>query len=40
MPAESRINVMLPELGAAEIAALTEVINSGWVAQGPKGMTW
>ena len=36
MTAESRINVMLPELGAAEIAAVTEVINSGWVAQGPK----
>ena len=32
----SRINVMLPYLGAEEIAALSEVISSGWVAQGPK----
>ncbi|HLT59549.1 MAG TPA: DegT/DnrJ/EryC1/StrS family aminotransferase [Microlunatus sp.] len=31
-----RINVMRPELGPAEIAAVTEVINSGWVAQGPR----
>lgn len=32
----SRINVMRPWLGAEEIAAVTEVIESGWVAQGPK----
>src|SRR6478736_5543325 len=32
----SRINVMQPFLGAEEIAAVTEVISSGWVAQGPK----
>lgn len=32
----SRINVMLPYLGAEEIAVLSEVISSGWVAQGPK----
>jgi dTDP-4-amino-4,6-dideoxygalactose transaminase len=32
----SRINVMLPYLGAEEIAAVTEVISSGWVAQGPR----
>jgi len=32
----SRINVMLPFLGAEEIAAVTEVISSGWVAQGPR----
>lgn len=32
----SRINVMQPWLGKEEIAALTEVISSGWVAQGPK----
>lgn len=32
----SRINVMLPYLGAEEIAAVTEVITSGWVAQGPR----
>lgn len=32
----SRLNVMMPYLGAEEIAAVTEVINSGWVAQGPK----
>jgi dTDP-4-amino-4,6-dideoxygalactose transaminase len=32
----SRINVMQPWLGEEEIAAVTEVISSGWVAQGPK----
>lgn len=32
----SRINVMQPWLGDEEIAAVTDVIKSGWVAQGPK----
>ena len=32
----SRINVMQPWLGPEEIAAVTEVISSGWVAQGPR----
>jgi dTDP-4-amino-4,6-dideoxygalactose transaminase len=32
----SRINVMRPWLGAEEIAAVTETIESGWVAQGPR----
>lgn len=32
----SRINVMQPWLGAEEIAAVSEVIASGWVAQGPR----
>ena len=32
----TRINVMQPWLGDEEIAAVTEVISSGWVAQGPK----
>ena len=32
----NRINVMKPWLGEEEIAALTEVIESGWVAQGPR----
>ena len=32
----SRINVMKPWLGAEEVLALTEVIESGWVAQGPR----
>ncbi|WP_291798693.1 DegT/DnrJ/EryC1/StrS family aminotransferase [Cellulomonas sp.] len=32
----SRINVMQPWLGPEEIAAVTEVLTSGWVAQGPR----
>ena len=32
----SRINVMQPFLGEEEIAAVSEVITSGWVAQGPR----
>lgn len=32
----TRINVMKPWMGADEILALTEVIESGWVAQGPR----
>ncbi len=32
----SRINVMRPWLGEEEIAAVTQVIASGWVAQGPR----
>lgn len=32
----SRINVMKPWMGADEVLAITEVIASGWVAQGPK----
>ena len=32
----NRINVMQPWFGEAEIAAVTEVIASGWVAQGPR----
>lgn len=31
-----RINVMQPWLGEEEVAAVTEVLRSGWVAQGPK----
>jgi dTDP-4-amino-4,6-dideoxygalactose transaminase len=31
-----RINVMQPWLGDEEIAAVTEVLRSGWVAQGPR----
>lgn len=30
-----RINVMKPWLGDEEVAAVTEVIESGWVADGP-----
>jgi dTDP-4-amino-4,6-dideoxygalactose transaminase len=32
----NRINVMKPWLGPEEIRALSEVIESGWVAQGPR----
>lgn len=32
----TRINVMKPWLGAEEIRAVTEVIECGWVAQGPR----
>jgi dTDP-4-amino-4,6-dideoxygalactose transaminase len=32
----TRINVMQPWLGDEEIAAVTEVISSGWIAQGPR----
>ena len=32
----SRVNVMQPWLGEEEIAAVTEVLRSGWVAQGPR----
>ena len=32
----SRINVMIPWLGTEEVAAVTEVLESGWVAQGPR----
>ncbi len=32
----TRVNVMQPWLGAEEVAAVTEVIESGWVAQGPR----
>lgn len=32
----SRINVMQPWIGAEEVAAVTEVLESGWVAQGPR----
>ncbi len=32
----SRINVIKPWLGPEEVAAVTEVLESGWVAQGPK----
>ncbi|MFI5623812.1 DegT/DnrJ/EryC1/StrS family aminotransferase [Nocardioides sp. NPDC051685] len=32
----SRINVMQPWLGEEEVAAVAEVLRSGWVAQGPR----
>jgi dTDP-4-amino-4,6-dideoxygalactose transaminase len=32
----NRVNVMKPWLGTEEIAAVAEVIESGWVAQGPR----
>lgn len=32
----TRVHVMRPWLGAEEIAAVTEVLESGWVAQGPR----
>jgi dTDP-4-amino-4,6-dideoxygalactose transaminase len=32
----SRINVMQPWFGEEEVAAVTDVIRSGWVAQGPR----
>ncbi|MCL3817859.1 DegT/DnrJ/EryC1/StrS family aminotransferase [Aeromicrobium wangtongii] len=32
----SRVNVMQPWLGREEVAALSEVISSGWIAQGPR----
>ena len=32
----SRINVMVPYLGEREVEAVTEVLRSGWVAQGPR----
>jgi dTDP-4-amino-4,6-dideoxygalactose transaminase len=32
----SRLNVMVPYLGEEEVAAVSEILRSGWVAQGPK----
>lgn len=34
--ARPRVNVMQPWLGEEEVAAVTEVLRSGWVAQGPR----
>ncbi|MBU5424210.1 DegT/DnrJ/EryC1/StrS family aminotransferase [Cellulomonas hominis] len=36
MSPASRIDVMRPWLGAEEVAAVTAVLESGWVAQGPR----
>ena len=36
MSAPTRINVMQPWLGEEEVEAVTEVLRSGWVAQGPR----
>jgi dTDP-4-amino-4,6-dideoxygalactose transaminase len=32
----SRLNVMLPYLGEEEVAAVSQVLRSGWLAQGPR----
>ena len=32
----TRLNVMQPWLGEAEVSALSQVIASGWIAQGPQ----
>ncbi|WP_020107893.1 DegT/DnrJ/EryC1/StrS aminotransferase family protein [Nocardia sp. 348MFTsu5.1] len=36
MTAVTRLNVMQPNLGEEEIAAVADVIESGWIAQGPR----
>jgi dTDP-4-amino-4,6-dideoxygalactose transaminase len=36
----SRLNVMLPYLGEEEVAAVSEVLRSGWLAQGPRVATF
>ena len=33
-----KIPLCIADLGQEEISAVTEVINSGWLAHGPKGM--